>query len=157
MAVHRILLPGKMEEKRVLCSLSHKAASLTSGPLISLRGCEWVCWKKGVHWTAQVLPSTSPAAFQRWDSPHPLCREEGASSRVLKTQATPPQAVCPLAFFSFLDSFSSYSLHHLLILLIASWTFQNAHFISLIWLSASSGQAPCSLVLLYFQKKYLSF
>ena len=39
-AVHRILLPGKMEEKRVLRSLSHKAASLTSEPLISLRGCE---------------------------------------------------------------------------------------------------------------------
>ena len=39
-AVHRILLPGKMEEKRVLRSLSHKAASLTSEPLISLRGYE---------------------------------------------------------------------------------------------------------------------
>lgn len=80
--------------------LHNKAMSLTSGPWISLWACEQTWWEdKVVCWTLQVLPSSSLAALQRWDSPHSAERSELAP-KVLKTQATPPQAVCPPAFFS---------------------------------------------------------
>ena len=101
--------------------LSHQALGFPCGSASEHGG------KKVVRWTPQVLPSSSLAALQRWDSPYSTDRSE-LDPRVLKTQATPPQAVCPPAIFSFLSSFSSYSQHRLLFLLIAFWTFQMCAF-----------------------------